>query len=603
MVTISETGDIMATTFQLKSALTSGRYNGDYNWNTGLNWDSGTIPATGDVLVLPTEATAYTSVDDLPFIDDITLSIGDDVTFIVAEGETGVENINAFGNNSLFQTDGTAIVSISVGLGGTYKVNGPTASLDITGFNGVGTFLIFSGTASFGNNANLNAGNSFDFEGDRGGNLQILSQNNYQNGWSFPVTNFALNDTITFGTSFLAAGTYTNAYDAAEHTLTIPKSGGGDYVLNNFSIAAGAPTTFEVTDSSDSSTIEAVCYARGTMIRTPHGELPVEKLRPGKQVITLVDGQEVPQTVTWLGHRRIGLAAHPRPETVAPIRIVRDAFADGVPHRDLVVSPDHAIFVDGKLICARQLVNGTTIRQELNWTAVDYYHVELDQHAILLAQGLPAESYLDTGNRRFFANSGEPVTLHPDLTSKADHPAREAGSCSPFVWQEDEVRPVWERLAARAAQLGLPVPVLDTTVEPDLVIVANGRILRPLSVANGRYQFILPPGAVELQLVSRAASPTDARPWIEDRRRLGVYVERVRLTDMSGVQDVPLDHPSLSQGWWAVERNGLELCRWTTGRAVVALPPLDGPAVVEIAASVCGLAYRAEAAPHHRAAA
>ena len=122
--------------------------------------------------------------------------------------------------------------------------------------------------------------------------------------------------------------------------------------------------------------IEAVCYARGTMIRTPDGELPVEKLRPGKQVITLVDGQEVPQTVNWLGHRRIGLAGHPRPETVAPIRIERDAFADGMPHRDLVVSPDHAIFVDGKLICARQLVNGTTIRQELDWTAVDYYHVE-----------------------------------------------------------------------------------------------------------------------------------------------------------------------------------------------------------------------------------
>jgi len=58
-----------------------------------------------------------------------------------------------------------------------------------------------------------------------------------------------------------------------------------------------------------------------------------------------------------------------------------------MPHRDLMVSPDHAIFVDGMLICARQLVNGTTIRQELNWTAVDYYHVKLDQHAILLAEG------------------------------------------------------------------------------------------------------------------------------------------------------------------------------------------------------------------------
>ena len=181
--------------------------------------------------------------------------------------------------------------------------------------------------------------------------------------------------------------------------------------MNDVSPAAGmSPSGFDIVNGN---TIEAVCYARGTMIRTPDGELPVEKLRPGKQVITLVDGQEVPQTVTWLGHRRIDLAGHPRPETVAPIRIERDAFADGMPHRDLVVSPDHAIFVDGKLICARQLVNGTTIRQERDWTAVDYYHVELDQHAILLAEGLPAESYIDTGNSGFFANSGAPLVLHP----------------------------------------------------------------------------------------------------------------------------------------------------------------------------------------------
>ena len=127
---------------------------------------------------------------------------------------------------------------------------------------------------------------------------------------------------------------------------------------------------------------------------------------------------EVPQTVKWIGHRRIDLTSHPRPETVAPIRIERDAFADNVPHRDLLVSPDHAIFVDGMLICVRQLVNGTTIRPERGWTAVDYYHVELNEHAILLAEGLPAESYLDTGNRGFFANSGAPLVLHPDLTDE-----------------------------------------------------------------------------------------------------------------------------------------------------------------------------------------
>ena len=360
------------------------------DWSTESNWNPAGLPGNGDNIVLQTLVGAYTSVDNIPFIDGINLSIGDNVTLIIAEGDTGVENINAFGTDSLFETQGNAIVSIGNGLGGTYEINGLTASLDITSFNGVGTFNIFSGTASFGNNANLSGGNSFNFEVALQRQARYLQPEQLSNGWSFFVTGFGLHDTITFGTSIFASGTYTNAYDAADHTLTIPKAGGGSFVFNNFSTAAGAPTTFDVTATS---VTDVVCYARGTMIRTPDGELPVEKLRSGKQVITLVDGAEVPQAVTWVGHRRISLAGHPRPETVAPIRIERDAIADGMPHRDLLVSPDHAIFVDGKLICARQLLNGNTIHQESGNRAVHYYHVELEHHAILLAEGLPAESY------------------------------------------------------------------------------------------------------------------------------------------------------------------------------------------------------------------
>ena len=318
------------------------------------------------------------------------------------------------------------------------------------------------------------------------------------------------------------------------------------------------------------------------MIRTPDGELPVEKLRPGKQVITLVDGQEIPQTVTWLGHRRIDLAGHPRPETVAPIRIQRDAFADGMPHRDLMVSPDHAIFVDGKLICARQLVNGTTIRQELDWTAVDYYHVELDQHAILLAEGLPAESYIDTGNSGFFANSGAPLVLHPDLTDETDYPTREAGSCAPFVWDEASVQPVWQRLADRAAAIGRPVPQRVTTTDADLRLLADRRTVKPIISDSDLVIFVLPRGAREVRLVSRAQSPTEARPWLDDRRRLGVRVKRIVLRGAEELREVPVDHPDLTQGWWAVERDGQMMSRWTDGEAVLPLPAMRGPVMLEI---------------------
>ena len=135
------------------------------DWSTDSNWNPEAVPGNGANIVLPTLAGAYTSIDNIAFIDGINLSIGNSVTLIVAEGDTGVENINAFGTNSLFETQGNAIVSIGNGLGGTYAVDGPTASLDITGFNGVGTFDLFSGTASFGTNANLSGRELLRFRG------------------------------------------------------------------------------------------------------------------------------------------------------------------------------------------------------------------------------------------------------------------------------------------------------------------------------------------------------------------------------------------------------------------------------------------------------
>jgi hypothetical protein len=381
------------------------------DWSTASNWNPAGPPGNGDNIVLPTLAGAYTSIDDIPVIDGINLSLGNSVTFIVAEGDTGVEDINAFGTNSLFETQGAAIVSIGNGLGGTYAVNGPTAILDITGFNGVGTFDIFSGTASFGNNANLSGGNSFNFEGDSSGNLDILSANNFQNGWSFPVTNFALHDTISFGTTILAAGTYTNVYDAAAHTLTIPKAAGGDYVFNNFSIAAGAPTTFQVTDTSTTSTIEAVCFFAGTMIACPNGERAVETLSVGDRVLTS-DGRVMP--VRWIGRNTVS-TKFADPLRVLPIRIMAGALADHLPVRDLLVSPEHAVLVDDTLIQAGALVNGLSIVRESNVAETFvYYHIELAEHALVLAEGTPAESFVDNIHRMAFDNWEEHEALYGD---------------------------------------------------------------------------------------------------------------------------------------------------------------------------------------------
>jgi hypothetical protein len=119
---------------------------------------------------------------------------------------------------------------------------------------------------------------------------------------------------------------------------------------------------------------------------------------------------------------------------------------------------------------------------------------------------------------------------------------------------------------------------------------------------NGLYIFALPKGATEARLVSRAAAPTDVRPWLEDRRRLGLYVERIVLRGADEVREVPVDHPSLSRGWWAVERSGTALRRWTDGNAVVPLPQMDGPIMLEIRAGSAGLSYPVQPVREVRAA-
>jgi hypothetical protein len=92
----------------------------------------------------------------------------------------------------------------------------------------------------------------------------------------------------------------------------------------------------------------------------------------------------------------------------------------------------------------------------------------------------------------------------------------------------------------------------------------------------------VPRGSREVRLISRAQSPTEARPWLNDRRRLGVRVKRIVLRGASELREIPMDHPGLTKGWWDVERNGHTISRWTDGDAVVPLPAMDGPVMLEL---------------------
>ncbi len=209
---------------------------------------------------------------------------------------------------------------------------------------------------------------------------------------------------------------------------------GTGYTAANFSFAA---------DGHGGTLIGVVCYARGTHLLTAGGDRPVEQLQPGDTVTTL-SGKEA--AIRWIGRRRVDIARHAAPDTVRPVRIAANAFAEGLPRRDLLISPEHALFVDGVLIPARCLLNGSTITQDTP-ASVEYFHVELDRHDVLLAEGLPAESYLDTGNRTMFANA--PVTaLHPSVEA-----TRTAEACAPLVLGGAMLEAVRARLDARVPAL------------------------------------------------------------------------------------------------------------------------------------------------------
>lgn len=155
----------------------------------------------------------------------------------------------------------------------------------------------------------------------------------------------------------------------------------------------------------DSITMNVNCFVADTKIATPEGAKPVQELVAGDAILT-ADGRTA--TVRWLGQQSVNTRLM-HPAKVNPIRIQAGALGGGLPHRVLLVSPDHALEIDGTLYNAGALVNGRTITQERVTPGNDftYYHVETDAHELLLAEGVKAETFIDYATRDAFENGDE----------------------------------------------------------------------------------------------------------------------------------------------------------------------------------------------------
>jgi hypothetical protein len=126
---------------------------------------------------------------------------------------------------------------------------------------------------------------------------------------------------------------------------------------------------------------------------------------------------ETAEPITWIGSRQVDCARHPKPKQVWPVRVAAGAFGPGRPHTDLWLSPAHAVYINAVLIPVRYLINGSTITQ-VPVDQVTYYHVELPRHDVVLAQGLPTETFLDMKDGSNYLNRPGPIRLYPDFAAR-----------------------------------------------------------------------------------------------------------------------------------------------------------------------------------------
>lgn len=316
-------------------------------------------------------------------------------------------------------TEGTALLSGGGNGNDGLKIGGTAHDITVGGNQqSVIPENVFSGNGAYGIEITDAAYNNQVFDTYVG--VSSTGNTGFGNGTGgISVSGTAHDNTI--GGTVPAGDTVTNVISDNQGPGVTLGDGTSDTTITNNIIGYGADGTKPLPNqglpinpgASSGNTIADnqtfACFAQGTRITTARGEVAVEDLVEGDVVVTLGGSA---QPITWIGSRAVDCRRHNRPESIRPVRIRAHAFGPGQPSRDLRVSPDHAVFAEGVFIPVKYLINGTTIAQ-LKVASVTYFHIELQSHAAIYAEGLATESYLDTGDRASFANAPGAIALHP----------------------------------------------------------------------------------------------------------------------------------------------------------------------------------------------
>ncbi len=292
-------------------------------------------------------------------------------------------------------------------------------------------------------------GNTLDVSGYSSGEVIDLRSGHFSS-----FDGLSNNLGIAFGTRIDAAvgGSGTDFFYTNGDGDTITGGSGSNtvYFANNeanYTVTRTGATTYSVSEGAELNTLSNIqtlifadqslalaCFVTGTPILTPRGEVAVENLVAG-DIVATIDGSLAP--ILCVVHRTL----HAPSDSMMPVRIRAHSFGDNAPSRDLMLSPEHAVFAEGVLIPIRALINGTTVSQ-VDVASVTYFHVQLDRHNVLYAANLPCESYLESDAHDMFAAAAVAPCELVDFASFA-----------PLCTQGEAVQRVHARLAYYAKSL------------------------------------------------------------------------------------------------------------------------------------------------------
>lgn len=450
---------------------------GTQAWDLASNWSTGGVPAAGDDVTIPGINGAYTTVsiaatDPAYTVQSLTITRTQNSTTLnqlIDAGKLTVTGPTTLAYSSQFEVynNGTATLqgvtslsdNASIQVGGALPGTLTLGTLSGTGNN---YFSVFDGAASI---VQATGTTSFTIEGTPTAQLTIgqTSGSDYftLDGGKLTLgnTGTTLTDTLIAGTKVTTIDLTSIAYQAGEsaqvtlvshqvfpiYTVKLESALGLTlYTINALEgtmINGPAPLVNVSSDTAGGTLVSIACYTPATLIATVNGEVQAGDLAIGDRVIT-VSGDAKP--VRWIGRRSYAGRFLARQSHLLPVRIQAGALGDGLPRRDLLVSPCHAMLLDGVLVPAASLVNGYTIVQETRADRVDYIHIELAEHDVIFAEGAPSETFLDDDSRSAFHNAAEFAAVY------ADAPAADPVFFAPRVTDGFALEAIRARLDATA---------------------------------------------------------------------------------------------------------------------------------------------------------